>query len=86
MTKRVKYTETIIKTHYVDIECEFEDELNDFIQDNQQFTLGKNNNKPCIYGMKSKKYPNVNIKKVSTDKNFKSLGCTYNDEIVLRHN
>lgn len=90
MIKRIKYQETIIRTHYLDVECENEDTLNNFIHDNQKFYIettknGKTNNntKTSIKGKAINKYPDVVIKKLQYNANGKSLGCTYVDEIDL---
>lgn len=78
MIKRVKYVETIVQTHYVDVECENEEQLNDFIHDNQKIRV-----RDGEFLMKKVNYPDVTIKKIKSDCIRKSLGCMYEDETEL---
>lgn len=86
MKKRVKYVETITKTHYIDLECENEETLNNFIHDSQRLYLTYNpeSKNTRIKGLRTDRYSDVNVLKFSRDKDIKSVNCIYADEIIIQ--
>lgn len=80
MLKRIEYQETLVRKYYVDVECDNEIILNDFIHDNQSVKVDAKNK---TIDFKTYSYPDVNVRNIFTTE-LKSTSCKYIDEQQMK--